>query len=74
MRSAALRFVLENERVSSAVLGPRNAAQLDQLVREARGEPPYIGAAKLVGARLNLSENSGFSGLCAALGLVEACR
>jgi aryl-alcohol dehydrogenase-like predicted oxidoreductase len=42
MRSAALRFVLENSQVSSAVLGPRSCAQLDQLVREAGRSPPYM--------------------------------
>jgi aryl-alcohol dehydrogenase-like predicted oxidoreductase len=41
LRSAALRFVLANRLVSSAVLGPRSVAQLDQLVREA-GMPPYL--------------------------------
>jgi aryl-alcohol dehydrogenase-like predicted oxidoreductase len=42
MRAAALRFVLSNEIVSSAVLGPRSVAQLDQLVREAGSAPPYL--------------------------------
>lgn len=41
LRSAALRFVLANNIVSSAVLGPRSVAQLDQLIREA-GMPPYL--------------------------------
>jgi aryl-alcohol dehydrogenase-like predicted oxidoreductase len=41
MRAVALRFVLSNQLVSSAVLGPRSVAQLEQLVREA-GEPPYL--------------------------------
>ena len=35
LRSLALRFVLEQAAVSSAILGPRNYAQLNQLVREA---------------------------------------
>jgi aryl-alcohol dehydrogenase-like predicted oxidoreductase len=42
LRAAALRFVLENRLVSSAVLGPRSLAQLDQLVREAGSGPPYL--------------------------------
>jgi len=42
MRAAALRFVLANEMVSSAVLGPKNVMQLEQLVREAGTEPPYL--------------------------------
>lgn len=42
LRSAALRFVLANPVVSSAVLGPRNRVQLDQLVREAGQGPEYL--------------------------------
>lgn len=42
LRAAALRFVLSNELVTSAVLGPRSVAQLDQLVREAGSGPPYL--------------------------------
>jgi len=42
MRAAALRYVLANTLISSAVLGPRSAIQLDQLVREAGREPPYM--------------------------------
>ncbi|APR80969.1 Aldo-keto reductase [Minicystis rosea] len=42
VRAAALRFVLANAQVSSAVLGPRSVAQLDQLVREAGSGPPYL--------------------------------
>jgi aryl-alcohol dehydrogenase-like predicted oxidoreductase len=43
LRAAALRWVLHNQRVSAAVLGPRSSLQLDQLVREAGREPPYLG-------------------------------
>jgi aryl-alcohol dehydrogenase-like predicted oxidoreductase len=42
LRAAALRFVLSNEMVSSAVLGPKDVSQLEQLVREAGTEPPYL--------------------------------
>lgn len=42
LRAAALRFVLSNDLVTSAVLGPRSVAQLDQLVREAGNGPPYL--------------------------------
>ena len=42
LRSVALRFVLQNERVTSAVLGPKNPTQLDQLVRDAGRMPPYL--------------------------------
>jgi aryl-alcohol dehydrogenase-like predicted oxidoreductase len=42
LRSAALRFVLSNQLVGSAVLGPRSGTQLHQLVREAGAAPPYL--------------------------------
>lgn len=41
-RAAALRFVLSNSLVTSAVLGPRSTAQLEQLLREAGSGPPYL--------------------------------
>jgi aryl-alcohol dehydrogenase-like predicted oxidoreductase len=47
MRGAALRFVLSNMLVSSAVLGPRSVIQLDQLAREAGDGPPYLGEVAL---------------------------
>lgn len=47
MRAGALRYVLANELVSAAVLGPRSSLQLDQLVREAGREPPYLSVDKL---------------------------
>lgn len=47
LRAVAVRFALSNDRVSSVVLGPRLGMQLDQLVREAGREPPYLSAAKL---------------------------
>jgi len=46
-RAAAVRFVLSNALVTSAVLGPRTTAQLDQLVREAGSGPPYLPEDKL---------------------------
>lgn len=46
-RAAAVRFVLANSLVTSAVLGPRSTAQLDQLVREAGSGPPYLPEDKL---------------------------
>lgn len=42
LRAAALRFVLANELISAAVLGPRSVPQLEQLVREAGSAPPYL--------------------------------
>lgn len=47
LRAAALRFVLSNSSVSSAVLGPRSRVQLDQLVREAGKGPAYLAAASV---------------------------
>ena len=42
VRAAALRYVLANQLVTSAVLGPRSVPQLEQLVREAGEGPPYL--------------------------------
>ncbi len=42
LRASALRFVLANDLVGSAVLGPRSVAQFEQLVREAGNMPPYL--------------------------------
>jgi aryl-alcohol dehydrogenase-like predicted oxidoreductase len=42
LRSIALRFALANTAIASVVIGPRNALQLDQLVREAGRTPPYL--------------------------------
>lgn len=42
LRSLAVRFVLSNLMVSSAVLGPRSVAQLDSLAQEAGSSPPYL--------------------------------
>jgi aryl-alcohol dehydrogenase-like predicted oxidoreductase len=42
MRAAAVRFVLANNLVSSAVLGPRSVEQLEQLVREVGAGPIYL--------------------------------
>jgi aryl-alcohol dehydrogenase-like predicted oxidoreductase len=42
LRSAAVRFVLSNTIVSSAVLGPRNVAQLEDIAREVGMGPIYL--------------------------------
>ena len=42
MRAAAVRYVLANHLVSSAVLGPRTVEQLEQLVRETGAGPRYL--------------------------------
>lgn len=47
MRAVALRYVLAQEPISSVVLGPRDQVQLDQLVREAGREPPYLSSNQL---------------------------
>ena len=47
LRSIALRFALSNGAVSSVVIGPRSALQLDQLVREAGRNPPYLAEERL---------------------------
>jgi aryl-alcohol dehydrogenase-like predicted oxidoreductase len=41
-RAAALRYALAETALSSVVIGPRSAVQLDQLVRDAGKEPPYL--------------------------------
>jgi aryl-alcohol dehydrogenase-like predicted oxidoreductase len=47
MRAAAVRFVLANQMVSTAVLGPRSVAQLEELVREVGAGPVYLRDADL---------------------------
>jgi aryl-alcohol dehydrogenase-like predicted oxidoreductase len=42
LRAAALRFALSEPALSAVVIGPRSAVQLDQLLREAGKEPPYL--------------------------------
>jgi aryl-alcohol dehydrogenase-like predicted oxidoreductase len=42
LRAAALRYVLDESAVSSVVLGARSTQQLDQLVRDAGKQPPYL--------------------------------
>ncbi len=56
LRAAALRFALANERVSSVALGPRSTMQIDQLVREAGKEPPYLANEKLGALRNRLRD------------------
>ncbi len=42
LRAAAVRFVLANNLVSSAIVGPKSVAQLEQLVREVGAGPIYL--------------------------------
>jgi aryl-alcohol dehydrogenase-like predicted oxidoreductase len=55
VRSVALRYVLDNTAVSAAIIGPRSVLQLDQLVREAGREPPYLDdqARQRLGIKVN---------------------
>lgn len=54
LRAVALRFVLASRLVTSAVLGPRSVVQLEELVKDAGAEPPYLRDTALaeLGARL----------------------
>jgi aryl-alcohol dehydrogenase-like predicted oxidoreductase len=56
IRGGAIRYVLANSDVSSVVLGPRNAVQLDQLVREIGKEPPYLTEEQLKKFALRLED------------------
>lgn len=56
LRSAVVRFVLNNEHVGCAILGPRNGMQLDQLVREAGQGPPYLPEPKLTALKNRLED------------------
>jgi aryl-alcohol dehydrogenase-like predicted oxidoreductase len=47
LRGAAVRFVLSNQMVASAVLGPRSVTQLEELVREVGAGPVYLRDAEL---------------------------
>jgi len=42
LRAGAVRYVLANSVVTSAVLGPKNVQQLEQIVRETEMAPPYL--------------------------------
>jgi aryl-alcohol dehydrogenase-like predicted oxidoreductase len=56
LRAAALRFVLANELVSSALVGPRSGLQLDQLVRESRAGTEYLPSERLTALTARLRE------------------
>ncbi len=55
LRGAALRFVLSNPDVNSAILGPKSTLQLDQLVREA-GTSPYLSDERLAKFKARLQD------------------
>lgn len=48
LRAAALRWVLTHESIGSAIIGPHDCLQLDQLIREAGKAPPYLPPESLV--------------------------
>lgn len=54
LRAVALRYVLDNPKVSSALIGPRSTIQLDQLVREAGKGPPYFEDSVMISLRNRL--------------------
>ncbi len=56
LRSAALRFVLVNQLVSSAVLGPRTVLQLEQLNKDVAIAPPFMLDATLTALGKRLEE------------------
>jgi aryl-alcohol dehydrogenase-like predicted oxidoreductase len=56
LRAAALRYALSAANVSSAVIGPKNTLQLDQLVREAGKEPPYLSDQQLTALSARLRD------------------
>ncbi len=58
LRAAALRYALSEEAVSSVVIGPKSTLQLDQLVRDAGKEPPYL-AEDARGSLVRRLENVG---------------
>jgi aryl-alcohol dehydrogenase-like predicted oxidoreductase len=60
-RAAAVRFVLANQMVSAAVLGPKDVPQLEQLVRDAGTEPPYLAAEALTQLAAQLAHHEVFT-------------
>ena len=62
LRSVALRWVLNHPEVCTAVIGPRNAQQLDQLVREMGQGPPYLPADELSSLDMRLMDLGVYSG------------
>jgi aryl-alcohol dehydrogenase-like predicted oxidoreductase len=55
LRAAALRYALSETALSSVIIGPRSAVQLDQLVRDAGKEPPYLDENSKVSLRYRLA-------------------
>jgi aryl-alcohol dehydrogenase-like predicted oxidoreductase len=55
LRAAALRFVLANPIVSTAIIGPRSRVQLDQLVRDTGAGTVYLAAGLIQRVKEQLS-------------------
>jgi aryl-alcohol dehydrogenase-like predicted oxidoreductase len=62
LRSAALRYVLDQEGITAAIVGPRSVAQLDELVRD---------TAHIEGAALPVEDVVAFEALARARGLID---
>lgn len=56
LRALSMRWVLAHPVVSSAILGPRNALQLDQLVRETGNVSPYLAPEALQSIETRLTD------------------
>ena len=56
LRSVALRWVLEHNEISTAVIGPRTVQQLDQLVRDIGAGPPYFSEEALNNLEMRLQD------------------
>jgi aryl-alcohol dehydrogenase-like predicted oxidoreductase len=62
LRSAALRYVLNQEEITAAVVGPRSVAQLEELTRD---------VAHIEGAALPIEDVVAFEALARARGLLD---
>jgi aryl-alcohol dehydrogenase-like predicted oxidoreductase len=62
LRSAALRYVLQQDAISAAIIGPRSPAQLDELVRD---------VAHIDGSALPVEDVLAFEALSKARGLMD---
>ncbi len=62
LRSAALRYVLDQDGITAAIVGPRSVAQLDELVRD---------IAQIEGAALPVEDVVAFEALARARGLID---
>ncbi len=68
LRALALRYALSDEAIASVVVGPRSTLQLDQVVRDAGKETPYLAPEAKAMLERRLS-NVGITGFASADGL-----